>query len=202
MLVLFTALLGLGSVAHSTNANVWLRADSYPKQPNGAVASDDARIELTVDAAGKVLRCSIVNTTPERPIDPIFCRIPLAKAHFRPALDEAGMPVASVVARNFYSRFDQYAHGSPWVDYVLQVDPMPRLRFPFAELRIVIGTTDAVESCVIQTGSGSSALDRLACLHTRTTIKLAPTPGADGLPVRTLRIIRVGFVFAAARPTN
>lgn len=120
----------------------------------------------------------------------------MQRAHFRPARDEDGQPVYGIVDRNFYSRFDQHSHGPTWHDYILTVNSLPYRSKRESVLCVVTDNEGHIDSCMVEETSGSEGLDRATCNYTRERIVLAPPLGREGKPVRTLRLVNVGFVKA------
>ena len=69
--------------------------DAYPAaaQRRGAQGRTVARLDL--DAAGRVVGCTIVTSSGDPDLDAGTCRIALVRGQFTPAMDSAGQPVAS-----------------------------------------------------------------------------------------------------------
>jgi protein TonB len=76
----------------------WVTTDDYPPQPlregiKGAVA-----ISVQVGADGRVQGCAVTKSSGNAQLDDATCRLYARRAHFQPALDAEGKPVASVHA--------------------------------------------------------------------------------------------------------
>lgn len=74
----------------------WVTTEDYPPQPlregiKGAVA-----ISVQVGADGRVQSCAVTKSSGNAALDDATCRLYVRRAHFQPALDAAGKPLASV----------------------------------------------------------------------------------------------------------
>ncbi len=182
----------LGAAPQSTNANVWQRARDYLRL-EGAVDAPRVRIELTIDANGEPIHCSILKSDEAKGFDDRFCTVPMRRARFRPARDENGQSIASVFATNFSGETAAQHRGPDTMDYVLTVNRLPAGRARTVTTRVVTDAAGHVESCAIDSSSGVDQLDEAACRYTRSSLTLAAPFDRDGRPVRAMRVVRIGF---------
>ena len=198
LLALFAAAAVTGSAPVSTNSNVWEWAQDYVRQ-EGATGAPHVRIELTVDANGSPIHCTILQSDEAKGFDDRYCLVPMRRAHFKPARDENGEAVAGVFSTNF--QVPAFSHGNGgWTDFTLTVSGLPAGRSRTVVARVVTDVAGHVESCAIETPSGIVRLDEAACRYTRASLSLAPPFDRDGRPVRAMRLVSIGFSTAPVHP--
>jgi TonB family protein len=83
------ALAALQRPAVSTNFH-GLTSDDYPPSALRTATQGRVIVRLAVSAAGRATECTTVATSGNSAIDATTCRVILARARFRPALDAAG----------------------------------------------------------------------------------------------------------------
>lgn len=158
------------------------------------------RLDLTVDSSGQPVRCDVVMSDGMGLLDRTACDMLMHRAHFTPARDRAGAPVAAVVRQDFTvnrviggRRVGGPAETAREVDFALPVDHLPQnAAMMVADVLVMTDATGHVTACDVARSSGSAALDRLACRQMTTT---AFGAGVDRQqrPLATLRAVSVGF---------
>lgn len=164
------------SVLASTTAPAWTWAD------------------LTVDATGRLVGCSVASSSGTKLLDHIACERANRIARFAPARDEDGQPVAAVVRQGFAVN---RALPAPEVDFALAVDRAPA--GAVADLRVVVDPAGKVLTCAVEVSSGMAQLDAVAC---RSVIGLVRpvVREASGTPIRAMSRLSVGFSTGAVTP--
>lgn len=183
---------GAGAAPQSTNPEIWERASDYVRL-EGAVITSNVRIELTVDENGDPVHCTILQSDEAKGFDNRFCTVPMRRAHFRPARDEDGRPIAGVFSTNFHPRSSAHGYGAEWNDYTLTVRGLPAGRPRTVTARVVTDAAGHVESCAVEKPSGVVQLDEATCRFTRSSLSLAAPFDRDGRLVRAMRLVSVGF---------
>lgn len=74
--------------------NMGFRSEDYPRAALRAATQGRVIARVAVSAEGRATDCAVVATSGNAEIDAQTCRGMLTRAHFRPALDAAGRPVA------------------------------------------------------------------------------------------------------------
>lgn|GEM_PF-625792 len=83
------------SPAPETAPDTWISANSYPSDTRNRHRPGLTRARLLVDASGAVTGCKVVDNYGEADFGKVACEQMTSKAHFAPALDQAGQPAAS-----------------------------------------------------------------------------------------------------------
>jgi hypothetical protein len=78
----------------------WATDNDYPADGMAKGIESDVHFRLVIDAAGQVSDCLIQDRFPPRGFGELTCKLVRARAHFRPAVDGTGKPVASYFASN------------------------------------------------------------------------------------------------------
>ncbi len=195
LMLALIAVAAAGAAPQSTNPAVWAHAGDYVRQ-DGALFLPSVRIELTVDENGDPVHCNILPSDEVKGSEHRYCLVPMRRAHFKPARDEDGRPIAGVFSTNFQRRGLEHGSGPDWVDYSLTVSALPDQRPRSVTARVVTDSAGRVESCVVDRASGVAKLDDLACRYTRQNLTLAAPFDRDGHPVRAMRLVTIGFAAA------
>lgn len=82
-----------GAVPASNRAE-WVTNDDYPTAALRAEVEGSVGIDVTIDARGRVSDCTVTATSGSDLLDQATCRIYSRRARFKPALNDAGQPVA------------------------------------------------------------------------------------------------------------
>ncbi|MEO0440086.1 MAG: energy transducer TonB [Pseudomonadota bacterium] len=75
------------------NPGSWVGSNDYPVEALESRTEGSTGFTLKIDPDGKVLSCSITETSGSTILDQRTCEVLQANAQFRPALDEKGKPV-------------------------------------------------------------------------------------------------------------
>lgn len=78
----------------------WATTDDLPEQFRNMRTRRLAATALELSAEGRVVRCTVIESSGEALLDYQSCRVLTARARYRPARDAAGQAVPTVVARN------------------------------------------------------------------------------------------------------
>ncbi|WP_293971777.1 energy transducer TonB [Sphingomonas sp.] len=73
----------------------WVTTDDYPPSALREGVEGIVGIDVAIDARGRVTACTVTGSSGSDLLDQATCRLYARRAHFRPALDEAGQPTAS-----------------------------------------------------------------------------------------------------------
>lgn len=167
-----------------------LTGNTLPSTREGVVFA-----ALSLDATGTPFRCDIARTGTVIGTEHRTCAT-LMRLRFSPALDEAGVPVASVYPAAVRWSFSGATSGlGHLLDETVEVDRLPDgADHAITAVRQVIAADGSLDSCEVDATSGSEKLDRLACKQAEGLAKLGPVKDRAGKPVRTLRISRIQFV--------
>ncbi len=150
--------------------------------------------DLFVDTSGHVDRCAIVVASGSALLDKVACERAGRFAHFSPARDEDGRPVAARIRQGFSVNRPVPAAD---IDFAMTVDHAP----PHAvtDLRVVADQTGKVQTCAVDASSGVSQLDRLACGAVSDLVRPVVRDGS-GSPVRAVSLLSVGFATGVVSP--
>ncbi len=77
--------------------NRWISADDYPPSAIRAEQEGTVTISARVGADGKLAECAVIKSSGHSALDDATCRLYLRRARYDPALDGAGVPIASTV---------------------------------------------------------------------------------------------------------
>ncbi len=131
-----TICCGAGAMAQTgvvpIDPGSWITADDYPPSAMHLGQSGTVAVQLSVDATGKAVRCT-VTTSASAALDARTCEVMLLRARFVPATDAKGRPIASLVARR--------------VNWALPQPTVVAWRPFWQSNRIVIGKDGIVRSC-------------------------------------------------------
>ncbi len=76
-------------------AAAWFSTDDYPAEALAVEAEGTAAVQYDIDAQGRVIFCTVTQTSGSAVLDETTCRLMKERARFVPALDARGRPVAS-----------------------------------------------------------------------------------------------------------
>lgn len=164
----------------------WISDDDYPPKALAAQAGGTINFLLLVDAVGKVTDCRVLRTSGFVELDQHACAILLVRAKFHPARDAAGAAVAGIYKGSFTwkTSFDspkslKAAQPEPF-GIELSLQKLPRGYTQPALLRVHFTSAGKPDSCRAELGSGSAALDKVACEQAMVQVA-RPGPRPDGL---------------------
>lgn len=171
--------------------------DDYPELAMRLHHQGAVTVELTVDTAGELAKCRTAISSGYPELDQASCDLIRKRAHWKPATDDAGQPIAFVY--RFRSRW-MLSGGQPQSlpdterDVPVAAFPKDMIR-PTASLAFIVAPDGKVESCRVADGqgTGSAALDQAACASLSKSETFPPVLDRDGKPVRFIRVQKVGF---------
>jgi protein TonB len=85
-----------GPQPHGTAASLFSK-DDYPAAAAGTGAHGTVVARLTIGTAGRVVGCSILQSSGYAVLDAATCNILRRRAHYGPGIDRRGQPVVSTV---------------------------------------------------------------------------------------------------------
>ena len=199
-------LITILALAASTPATVIGTPPALAASPAAARQSRDGIefVAVTISDDGLVVGCQAKLANGTAYEDRSNCR-ELGKARFEPARDDKGQSVYSTMtlALTWHSMTavrdqvtDAPTAGIANPDAVyLALNHMPPAMTGTvgAGIRVVLDSAGAVTDCEITRSSGNASLDRLACASGPAMAHLTALTGADGRPVRSLRLLQVNF---------
>jgi outer membrane biosynthesis protein TonB len=202
MTILLAALMAVAGQADQsqplkplTNPAQWVTSDDYPPAAFQADQSGTSHFALTIDVTGKPDNCLITWTSGFAELDQYTCAIFLKRARFKPARDASGQPVRAVFSRSVSWR--AFTAGSkidevPGIDLVVDVAKLPKDYARPALTRVHFGRSGKPDSCRVEVGSGSVAIDKVACEQVMIQAP-APTERINGGFKPDTRMVVVSF---------
>lgn len=119
---------------------------------NGSRDSGEVIYALTIDPAGRIDGCKVVDSSGSNQLDSLSCLNAKRNLRFSGAHDGAGQPAYSIVRQRIIwtEGFVSTGPRSPGVDVILKVGRMPKewARAPGVRVDYVVGADGAVTSCV------------------------------------------------------
>jgi TonB family protein len=119
---------------------------------NGSRASGEVIYALTIDPAGRIEGCKVVDSSGSTHLDSLSCLNARRNLRFSGARDDAGRPAYSVVRQRIVwsEGFVSTGARSPGVDVILKVGRMPKewARAPGIRVDYIVGADGTVTSCV------------------------------------------------------
>jgi TonB family protein len=181
----------------------WLDdAALMPQLPPGEYPYE---VRLVVDQKGRVIFCSMARSSGVARLDKSLCDQLKARARFKPGLNDAGAPMATV--ENFSGRVRRVAPAArppaPPISCPAGTGSGPMVAEPCmpdrwfydgsyppaalaaghsgtVEYRLEVGTDGRVAECAIERGSGHTALDAGTCQLLRARARFVPARDVDG----------------------
>lgn len=147
----------------------WLSDDDYPPKALAQRAGGTTGFLLLVDAAGKVTDCRVPETSGFVELDQHTCAVLLKRSRFKPARDAAGTAITSVYKGSF--TWKQFGDSDKALKAMrpepfgieLSLAKLPHGYERPALLRLHFSDAGKPDSCRAELGSGSQALDKVAC---------------------------------------
>lgn len=173
----------------------WISDDDYPPNALAQRAGGTTGFLLLVDVTGKVTDCRVSDTSGFLELDQHTCAVLLVRGKFKPARDANGTAVVSVYKGSF--TWKQFGDSDKALKAMrpdpfgieLSLQKLPRGYERPALLRVHFTSEGKPDSCRAEVGSGSVALDKVACEQAMAqTVRPAPRP--DGLKPDT-RMVQV-----------
>jgi hypothetical protein len=198
MVILMAAAAAVASMQariaeHVNDPGSWFSASDF--DPQNLDKASITTFDVTIDAAGKPIRCDIIIPSGSTKIDAAVCSGVSSRAHFRPALDAKGMPIASVQQERVVWR--PQGHGrTRWrelPDIVVQTDRLSGDETRSSRASLIVDQSGAVERCVILDHANDSTLDNTACDVVRNQGRVSPVLDERGASIRGMRSYIVGF---------
>ena len=165
----------------AVSAGEWFPADDYPPDAVRAGRSGRVVVDLGIDSAGKVVSCTVGQSSGTSSLDQKTCELALLRGHFNPATDKRGRPIASV-----FKLPVRWIVPDPASANVIDVTNAIHVTHEF---EWVIGTDGLVESCRLLSGSLEGAIDQ--CKHWKPGVPWGARYESKGEAVRV--IVRDGF---------
>jgi TonB family protein len=179
--------------------NMPLNDVDYPSMAVADKRSGTVRSVVTVGPDGRVRNCAIVNSSGSRDIDDITCKAFIARAHYKPATNDQGIPCFGVVASK--SRWITTGPSTPKVDYSdieLVIRPVAGLKLPLS-IGVTLSADAAGRVTACETiDKNAPMLHRVACDQAK---RLSPLPivhDDQGQPVPFVR--NAAILFKADAP--
>lgn len=152
--------------------------NDYPIEARRSDIVGHVGYQLDVDSAGRPTACTVTSTSWSRPLDEAACRLVMARAHFKPARDANGQPIAGT-----------YAGWTRW-----ELRPVATTLYSGQEVRVEFDTAGEVVNCKVMslaTGggvpiSGSDKCNRQGNATTFAAWLDRPTAGLRSAAIRTV----------------
>jgi len=192
--LLLSAAAALGNSPQMIDSKLWVSDADYPSAAINLGRGGAVVFNLTVGPSGKPTGCTVTRSSGYKPLDIRTCAVSMNRARFRPARDEAGDPITSVLSRRVTWSPDAPLTMDIPVDLVVNVQRLPgEVRDPAIVVRQVLTYDGKVESCQVDRPGRLPALEKLACAQAADLAKLGPAKGDSGLPVKTMRVLEIMF---------
>ncbi len=75
----------------------YFSTDDYPAEARGTGAQGLVRFTLTIDPGGRVIGCTITQSSGSAVLDDATCRIMQRRARYTPAMDDNGSPTTGTI---------------------------------------------------------------------------------------------------------
>nr|WP_257214906.1 energy transducer TonB [Sphingomonas sp. R-74633] len=144
----------------------WITDDDYPGTALGRDEYGKVQFALGVDATGKTVDCRVVWTSGFLDLDQQTCAVLLGRARFKPARDASGNAIRSIYSGTFSwklnagnVRYDDV----PALGLGISLQKLPKDYTRPTLLRVHFGRSAKPDACRVELGSGSVALDKIAC---------------------------------------
>ncbi len=167
---------------------------------NGETKPAATRLDLTVDASGAPVRCNVSLSDGNRTLDRVACAMLMHQAHFVPARDAGGLPVAAVVRYDFtvnhevaVRRSGGPAETARRVDFALPVARLLTEPVIVADLLLTTDVAGRVTRCDVAASTARPSLNAAACREVTATT-FAPARNRAGQAMAAVRQVSVGFV--------
>jgi TonB family protein len=175
----------------------WATNSDYPEKSRRAAMQGTASFSLTVGESGKVLNCSITNTSGDQLLDIQTCRVMLARAKFGPARDMQGQPIASVFRSRVRWAIDS---GDPvktvsTADIELVVARLPDKAPKIIETGVIVDASGKVEACAAIDTKLPEGLAMAVC-NAVTALPMPRAVDTAKKPIRVLRPVSVKLVLS------
>ena len=174
----------------------WVVASDIP--PSEWARATVTSYDLTVDSRGTPAACTITTGSGSDIIDSIVCKSLMRRARYKPAKDDTGSAIASVIRDHVQWHPDasgpnQYLRDLPEI-IVSDSTASSKTRFDLAKVVEIVGASGAVETCIVYKSSKNERLDQQACTIVSRPDISKPVLDASGAPIRGVRAFNVGFV--------
>ena len=166
------------------NPREWVLADDYPLEAIRAGAEGRVRFTLEVDAEGRPLSCTVVESSGHAALDRTTCAVMLERARFAPARDSAGRAVPGTYSTHFAWRLQgETGTGLPFASWEVIT---ALLRGSDGELSCTV-LSDGRRGAVPQSGecgflAGTGAAELLRSLGSEAQMTLVMRLHAQGRP--------------------
>lgn len=178
----------------------WITDRDYPMGSRQRREVGTVAFRLDVDAKGQPVACHILRTSGYEMLDLAICPLLMKRAHFAPATDVAGKPVADFYDGRFFWLIPGGGHadldklaaevGRP-LPLIVGRPELPGSYAHPALLRVAFFGSKP-RSCSVELGTGDAALDAMACEQTMAKIVM-PDLAAQIRPRPDSRMVIVGF---------
>lgn len=191
-----TAATAKGKAPVGIDTDRWLTSDDYAKRDLDARVHGATRYELTIDRQGLPTTCQTIYSSGYPALDKKSCILLLRNAHYKPALDEMGAPIASRVTGIVnWVRLPDQRSLSLWLtsNLVVKAPEMARSEARRVDVRIVVDEHGQVESCTPDNPRRAGDYGARACAE---AIKHLPASAAE----RRLLVETIAFAGEPAGP--
>lgn len=189
---------GSGKPPQPLFGGTWMTDDDYPAEERRLGHAGTVGWELRIDRSGIPTGCEVLQSSGFPTLDQATCEIVVRRLRFKPARDEGGKAIEGRFKGRFTWQLPQSARSGTlakghavqpitnpglWLtlnDFTSFLRDYPQTLFAF---EMEVGVDGRVSECTITTSSGSTEVDRLACILLRRRAKFVPAHDADGKPV-------------------
>ena len=175
------------------NHSGWVQAADLPEIDNRSATTT---FDLTLDPSGQAIHCAVIVASGSVQLDRAVCVALLKRARFKPAVDAAGLPIASVFRDRVVWR-PEASGPNYWfkgADILVSTPIIERRSKKLAEILLTVSETGLIENCSVTKSVGNPSLDELACSVAKRENLLPAITDAQGTPVRGIRSLYVGFM--------
>ncbi|MCA0207485.1 MAG: energy transducer TonB [Proteobacteria bacterium] len=167
------------SAVPATNPANWITPLDYPLQLVGEGKEGQVAFKLAVDITGRPSSCAVTASSGNAILDSQTCALLIRRAHFKPALDTSGKPVAG-----------QYSNRVTWK---IPSPPPLKLGTSTVTVQFTVGADGVVRDCSQQRDlSGSLVLPVLSQSYCDLIVRFEPFQDDAGVAVERRVQMQIG----------
>jgi hypothetical protein len=201
MLPLSLVLMVQAVAAKPIDAASWVNVYDYPAASLPKHEQGRTGFDLIVMPDGVPWRCDVTTSSGSPLLDQQTCAMVMRRAHLAPATDGDGKPIAAVFSSSVIWALPGHPRPrplqDPLTDATLTVARLPGgLHAPLVvQTVLLVAATGAIEHCDPGVDA-PQALGPVACAQISRSWQAKVAHDPQGVPVRSVQTVRVGFVEA------
>ncbi|WP_082745911.1 energy transducer TonB [Sphingomonas sp. CCH5-D11] len=179
----------------------WVTDSDYPTEASQKGIKGTVGFVVTVNEDGSVADCDVVASSGVASLDKQACVLMRRNGKFEPARDTAGLPIAS--EHKSYINWGTKSDTNANYDAMVAVKSLPsgKDKAEFT-IRQIISANNVIESCALQSSKDDLIQQAQACKIAAQVIAPRSLRGADGTPIRGLRISKFLLIVEKAEKSE